>query len=854
MARPPARPKPPTAPRAATTAGASPEQALSAYRAKRNFAETPEPAGAPAAPGARLVVQHHFATRDHFDLRLEVDGVLKSWAIARGPSANPRDKRLAVRTEDHPLDYAMFEGLIPKGQYGGGTVILWENATFAPLNGDPGAAIARGEIKFRAFGARMRGDWVLVRMKSRPGEKRENWLLIKERDDFAEPDDGLITRFPHSVATGRSREEIETGASSRVWDSRQNSTDKRGGAQPPRTGMRRTTSPAFVSPSLCERADHPPDGDDYLYEMKYDGYRMQLAVGDTIHLWTRSGLDWTTKFGPIVAAARSLTCASAFIDGEVVVLDTRGLSDFPALVGALEAGRAHAILFMAFDLLACDGVDGRALPLVERKAQLATLLTGAPPALRYASHIVGDGARVFEKAAASGAEGLIAKKASSPYRSGRTSDWLKIKAYPRDDVLIIGYMPAQPAGFRSLLAATPADDGLRYVGRIGTGYAARTRETVWARLRPAAAGPPALSNPALLPRGAVYIARPLRAEIRFGGWTADGQLRQARFLGLRDDGAPAPTPAKETAMPEPKSPPAQSAVAKKSATAPSAAPVVITHPDRVLYPQNAVTKGDVAAYYAVIAPRMRRHLQDRPVSLLRAPDGIDAAVFFQRHPPKGMTRGVIPVPVDDDIYMALDGALGLQSAAQFSTLEVHGWMGRRDKLDHPDRLVFDLDPDEGLPFASVKTAARAIADHLASIGVRSWPMLSGGKGVHVVAPLDRTRPFDEIEPFAAGFARGLARQEPDHFVATMSKARRKGRIFIDWLRNKKAATAIVPWSLRARNGATVALPTTWDALESIDSAASFTIADAPALDDPWEGFFETRQTIPQAALDFVRTA
>ncbi|MFT4099171.1 MAG: DNA ligase D [Rhodoblastus sp.] len=828
--------------------------ALSTYRTKRDAKQTPEPFGATSPRGRRLIVQHHFATRDHYDLRLEVDGVLKSWAVTRGPSADPHDKRLAVRTEDHPLDYAAFEGLIPKGQYGGGTVILWESTSYTPLNGDPGKAIDKGEIKFDAHGARMRGRWVLVRMKTK--EKRENWLLIKERDEYAEDDDGLTARFPDSVSSARSRKEIEEGKAARarllpggrgLGRSRDQAEDASPPhANPPPQGGRQKTPalPAFVSPQLCGQAEIPPAGAEWLYEMKYDGYRLQLAcAGVEARLSTRSGLDWSEKFGAIAADAARLPCKSALIDGEAVVLNDKGLSDFPGLVAALESQRYADIVLMAFDLLALDGKDLRAEPLTARKNKLAALLAKGPMAnIRFAAHIEGDGKAVFDSAVAAGAEGIIAKRRDAPYRSGRSDAWLKIKGYPRQDVLIVAYKPStKGALFASLHAALEEDGELRYIGGIGTGFSDEARKAIFGKLKSAAAKGPPDNLRGAIPRGLKFLAAPLRAEIRFGGWTGSGHLRQARFLALRED------------LPVPKITPKTShAKPAQRRDASDETPLAITHPDRVVFPEDGVTKGEVADYYAAVGDRILRHLKDRPVSIVRAPDSI-AETFFQRHPLKGMARGVIDIQqAADEPYMALDGALGLRTAAQFGAIELHGWMSRLDALDNPDRMIFDLDPDEAVTFAEVKKAAREIAQHLEEIGLKSWPMITGGKGVHVVIPLDRSLAFEETEIFAEGFAKGLAEQAPDKFVATMSKARRKGRIFVDWLRNKKSATAILPWSLRARKGATVATPLSWAQLARVKSAGAYTIRTAPRRADPWDDFFATRQTIAQAALAFMK--
>ncbi len=780
--------------------------ALTDYRAKRDFKKTPEPEGAAVEPGHRLIVQHHFATRDHYDLRLEIDGVLVSWAVTRGPSANPRDRRLAVRTEDHPLDYATFEGLIPKGQYGGGTVILWEYATFSPINGDPAEAVRKGEIKFIAHGERMRGGWVLVRMHTK--EKRENWLLIKERDEFAEDDDSLTARFPKSVSTLRTRGQIEKGAPRKAPAAK---------AAP--------KLPAFVAPQLCSVSETPPEGDNWIYELKYDGYRLELATaGASAKLYTRSGLDWSAKFAAIARDAAGLKCKSALIDGEAVVLDANGVSAFPALVSALEQRRSEAIQFVAFDLLSLDGVDLRKQALSKRQKALRKVVGEGSAHIRLAEHIAGDGQRVFAQAVAGGAEGIIAKDRNAPYASRRSHAWVKIKGYPRTDVVIVGYKPSTKTGnFASLHAAVEEDGQWRYVGGVGTGYSAAQRASIFARISPGASSKPPAGLVGDWPKDIRFIKQPLRAEIRFGGWTGERHLRQARFLALRED------------LPVKIAP-------KATAKAPA-----ITHADRIVYPADGVTKGEIAAYYEAVAERLAPHLANRPLSIVRAPDTI-AETFFQRHPLRGMEAGIVPVEVGAETYMALDGALGLHTAAQFGAIELHGWMSRIGALDAPDRMVFDLDPDEGLPFDEVKHAAADIAKALKEIGLQSWPLLSGGKGVHVVAPLDGGADYEETEPFAKGFAQALAAHQPQRFVATMSKQRRKGRIFVDWLRNKKSATAILPWSLRARPGAPVATPLTWEKLAQIKSAAAFDIKTALKLKDPWREFFALKQRLPRGAI------
>jgi bifunctional non-homologous end joining protein LigD len=826
---------------------------LDAYRAKRDFSRTREPAPetpAAQASGRRLIVQRHYATREHFDLRLEIDGVLASWAVTRGPSADPRDKRLAVRTEDHPLAYAAFEGVIPKGSYGGGTVLLWEATTYEPLNGDPAAALAKGEIKFFSHGARLRGAWVLVRMKPRPGEKGENWLLIKERDGFVETDDALARRYATSLVSGRDRDAVEAGAPARAQTAtpRAPKTAATPAKQAPvdAPGLAR---PAFVAPMLCAVADAPPQGAGWLAEMKYDGYRLQLAVGEGgASAYTRSGLDWSTRFAGLVAAAAVLPCRAAALDGEAVVFDDKGLSDFPALVAALDGSGASAIVFVAFDLLSLDGRDLRARPLAARKAALRTLLADAPPTLRFADHVEGDVARVFADVGRAGAEGIVAKRVDAPYLSGRSSDWVKVKAARREDVVIIGFMPSTKGeSFASLLAAVEEEGALRYAGRVGTGYGGAQRARLAPRLT-AGERPAALSGPVAPPRGAVFLKTAFRAEIGHGGWTGEGQLRQARFLAPRDDlPVGSPLAALTSALTG-----EASKAAPKSQVKRKEAAMTLTHPERVVFPEAGLTKGDVAAYFDAVADRLAPYLKDRPVSILRAPDGVGAETFFQRHPLKGMTRGVVEVASEGKIYMALDGAEGLRTAAQFGAVELHGWMSRLDALDRPDRVIFDLDPHESLSFEAVKAGARRVAEALTAVGLKSWPLLSGGKGVHVVAPLDRSLSVADVEVFAKGVAQGLAADAPERFVATMSKARREGRIFIDWLRNKRGATAILPWSPRARARAGVAVPVSWADLDAAPAADAFSLRDAAKRRDGWDGFFTTRQTIQAGTLAFLR--
>ena len=793
---------------------------LHKYRSKRNFELTPEPLGQERLhAGERLVIQLHFARRMHFDLRLEIDGVLVSWAVTRGPSANPRDKRLAVRTEDHPVSYGSFEGLIPKPHYGGGTVILWESCNYRSLNGSTSKGLIDGHIKFECNGKRMKGAWALARMKTQ--EKSENWLLIKDRDAFAETDDSLASRFLTSVVSGLSRDEIAGVSKSRK---------KRSSLEIP--------APAFIAPQLCKIAEEPPEGDEWAFEMKYDGYRLIVtAAGQNVKIYTRSGQDWSDKFPSLRSAIQGLYLTPVVIDGEAVVLNKKGISDFPALVAALQSNRNGSIVFVAFDLLINDGEDIRKLPYLERKKRLKLLIPHSNERVRYGEHVESGGATMFKSVTAAGGEGIIAKRMTAPYNTGRSNNWIKIKGELREDALIIGFMPSDKhKGFASLLAAKKNDHGLTYVVRIGTGYNRANRPIRDKLLVNSIQSPPQILNPELLPRGAIFIKSSFGAELQFGGWTSDQQMRQARFLGIQTDrGAEMKSiPKGETTL--------LPAVASTWR---------ITHLCRVLFPKDKVSKGDIAEYYYTIRASILPHLENRPISLLRVPNSIDEEVFFQRHPLTGINQGVRRFGDAREPNFALVGEEGLAVAVQFGAIEFHGWNARLPNIDRPDRIIFDLDPDDKLPFAEVKSAAGLLRDYLNAAGLQSWPLLTGGKGVHVVIPLDRSNSADEIERFCKQFAKRIEAEHPKQFVANMSIAKRKGKIFIDYLRNRTKATAMVPWSLRARPGAPIAAPLSWEMLQTAKSARDYTIHAFPD-EEYWPDFLKSQQRLEKNILKLVQ--
>jgi bifunctional non-homologous end joining protein LigD len=806
---------------------------LGPYNAKRDFARTAEPPGKAGKRRTRtlaFVVQKHAATRLHWDFRLEWEGVLLSWAVTRGPSTDTGVRRLAVRTEDHPLDYGGFEGTIPKGEYGGGTVMLWDRGTWEPID-EPGAGVAAGKFHFILHGERMRGEWVLIRLKpnaEKDGRNgRESWLLFKIADDHAGGDD-LVATHATSVATGRDMAAIAGGSD--VWPKtrRPGTAAAVTASPPPAEKAGRRVPPKFRAPQLATLVDTPPTGSDWLHETKYDGYRVQLAIGGgAVVAYTRSGLDWSAKFAPIVAAAAKLDCATALIDGEICALDKDGRPQFGALQTALQDG--GALICFAFDLLEHDGNDLAAMPLVERKAALAALLAEAPPQIVYAEHVRGGGERMFAALCGAGYEGVVSKRASARHVGGRSKSWLKAKCTRRQEFVIGGWSASEKGrGFASLLLGVEEKAGLGYAGRVGTGFDARALADLSARLAGLATAAAPFAGPlsAAARRRAHWVRPELVAEIAFAEFTPGGHVRHASFIGLREDKPAAEVVAEVAASPlRPQSRPG-GALARPG--------VAITSPDRVVFPELGLTKGALAEYYALLGKAMLPDLAGRPISLVRCPQGRAKACFFQKHDSGMFADSVRHVAIAESDgnaadYLYVEDAAGLLACVQMGTIEFHGWGSRVADLEHPDRLVIDLDPDEGLDFAVVKAAAVLVRDRLKALGLASAPMVTGGKGVHVVAPLEPHADWPAVKAFARGFAERLAREQPDAFTATMSKAKRRGRIFIDWLRNQRGATAVLPFSVRAREGAGVAMPLSWAELAEVSAGNSFSAADPAAV-------------------------
>lgn len=849
---------------------------LKRYWAKRNFKVTPEPRGAVARGGHnRFVVQKHAARRLHYDFRLELGGTLKSWAVAKGPSLDPSDKRLAVHVEDHPLDYADFEGTIPEGEYGGGTVMVWDRGTWEPL-GDPAEGLAAGHLKFELRGEKLRGRWVLVRMGGRArSERTDNWLLIKERDQAARPGDGtsLIDDENRSAATGRSMEEI-AASGDRVWTAGRERTRESAKARKAkrraagtRTSRKGRTAKShrladFVPPELPTLVDRPPDGPEWLHEIKLDGYRMLCRVDrGRVHFLTRTGQDWTDRF-PALAKSR-LDVDSALIDGEIVSVDERGVSNFQTLQEVLSKGRDAALRFYAFDLLRLDGTNLQSSGLEIRKARLKKLLDqnreGAPGFV-LSEHIDGRGEQVFEKACRLSLEGIVSKRRDAAYRPGRSTDWVKTKCGARQEFVIGGFTEhsKETRSIGALLIGYYEDGDFRYAGRVGTGFTSTTRRTLRRQLEPLRRRTaPFQSTPAATRRGAIWVEPRLVAEIAYSNWTRDGVLRHPSFQGLRAD-KPASAVTREQAKSMSDATTQRRTVrADRSVTV---AGIVLTHPDRVLYEAQGLTKRDLAEYYVSVADAMLPHLKGRPLSLVRCPVGQGKSCFYQKHPgasaPKALRRVQIREKSGTHEYVVADDVAGLVALVQMGVLEVHPWGSRADDVERPDRIIFDLDPAPDVNWTRVVDAAAALRDRLKELGLESFLKTTGGKGLHVVAPIRPGREWPEVKTFCKAVVTAMERDEPDAYTTNMSKRERDGRIFLDYLRNDRGSTAIAPFSTRARPGAPVATPLFWRELGPKLDPRKYNVLTVPGRlkalkSDPWAEMLETRQQISAKALAAV---
>ncbi|TCM14026.1 bifunctional non-homologous end joining protein LigD [Novosphingobium sp. PhB165] len=812
--------------RALKTKHTQAEERLGKYREKRDFSRTAEPSGATgSAPGNGFVVQKHAASRLHFDFRLELDGVLVSWAVTRGPSTNPDDKRLAVRTEDHPLDYARFEGTIPKGEYGGGTVMLWDNGTWETIPGkDPRKTLTEGHLHFVLHGRRMQGEWILFRLKPRGKEKGENWILRKVHDEFAGGSDELTGANLTSIDTGRTMEEIAAGKAVPKRKARNGKpvTAPNQDSAGPGRGRKASSPPPFQPVQLAALVDCVPPGDRWLHELKYDGYRTLLAVGGSEgRAYTRSGLDWSDRFAALIAEAQKLGARSALIDGEAVVTLPDGRTSFQALQTALKAN-PDAIDYFAFDLLELDGEDLTGLPLIERKERLAALIGKGGGRLRYSDHIVGKGEKLLASFCSAGLEGVISKRIDARYSGSRSGSWVKTKCIRRQEFVIVGWTPSdKKRGFRSLLLGVNENGKLRYAGKVGTGFTVDEIDRLMEIMASLERKEPTVEAPRAAVRSAHWIEPKLVAEIAYIEFTDEGVLRHPSYLGLREDKKP------EAIVLETEAPVA-------AAIAPVADAVRISNRERVIFPEGKLTKGQLADYYETVAPIMLPWAGSRPISLVRCPQGRAKKCFFQKHDTGSFGSQVKQIGIrekegHEEAYLFVDTPAGLLTCVQMGTIEFHGWGARIEDIEKADRLVFDLDPDEGLDFKNVVSAAFHVRDMLAQMGLTTFPMVTGGKGVHVIAPLTPSAEWPEVKDFAHRFALALSQAEPQRFTAALAKAKRAGRIFVDYLRNQRGATAVMPYSARSREFAPIAVPVTWEELRDIDSPSRWHIGDGAEM-------------------------
>ena len=890
------------------------DRQLERYRSMRDFSATAEPRGTPRAKspaatpeGEPFVVQKHAARQLHYDFRLGWQGVLKSWAVAKGPSYFTGDKRLAVEVEDHPMEYGGFEGTIPKGQYGGGTVMVWDYGTWTPVE-NPERGFADGNLKFELHGTKLKGKWALIRMKRNPARDhsdKPSWLLIKERDEYAQPDDApAITEVaPDSAVTGRTIEQIAENQD-HVWDSRKGlRTSEDAKVEVPKKAAKLATKrqrkrsakltkllhsapqekfPGFIAPQLAQQATAPPAGPEWIHELKLDGYRLQIHIrtrtgkdGSRIAtLYTRKGLDWTVRMREIAHAAAQLDVEEAIIDGEVVVLDEKGKTSFADLQAAFQEGKKTHLTYFAFDLLHLDGRNLRELSLVDRKALLADLLarSGSESSLRYSEDISAPGDAVFAEACKLGAEGIVSKIASAKYSTGRANAWLKIKCVQEQELVIGGFtLPGKGGrGIGALLLGYYEGGKLRYAGRSGTGFTEQTHRMLRSRLDALVQkNSPFAEVPREVLRDAHWVKPQLVAQIAFANWTADNLVRQAAFKGLRED-KPALEVVRERAMVTEELPAALPQPKRSSRSTPErhrsdqarekiSAKLSITHPGKILDSESGLTKQQLAEYYLAVAEHMLPHVADRPLSIVRCPGGIGKPCFFQKHIGLGgLPNGVNSVPVPNrktrktEEFLTLNTSEGLIGLAQLGALEIHPWGSKNSTLETPDRIIFDLDPDSRIAWRTLADAAAELRDRLVQLKLVSFLKSTGGKGLHVVVPIAPEYEWPVIKQFAYDMVVQMERDNPRLFITKMTKAERTNRIYLDYLRNDRESTAIAPFSPRARSGVPAAVTLDWQELQDAERplfyVSGFAGWRARLQSDPWQAMIRSRQHLTEAAL------
>lgn len=826
---------------------------LDEYERKRNFTKTTEPRGGFAKnAGGIFTVQKHAARTLHYDLRLELDGVLKSWAIPKGPSLNPEDKRLAVHVEDHPLEYASFEGIIPKGEYGGGTVMLWDQGFWFPI-GNPHEGISKGALKFILCGKKLKGKWALVKLKESE-EGKDEWLLVKEHDEVEVRE--ITEEEPLSAATGRSIKEIAE-AKEAVWTGDEVPKAEGLPGLPGVPGAEKKELPRLLKPELATLVDKPPPGDNWLHEIKYDGYRILSRVHEgVVELYTRNGNNWTGKFPSIAEAVKKIPLKEAWLDGEIVFLKEDGTTSFDGIQDALSAGTDKDLTYFIFDISFFNGYSLVDAPLSFRKELVKALLESAEgkEPVRFSSHVEGRGAEFFESACGYRVEGIISKRRDSKYREGRSSAWLKMKCHKRQEFVIGGY--TEPGGtrkgFGALLTGVYDPEGrLIYTGRVGTGFNEKSLAEVWEKVKGLEVDKPLFSNPptGIEAKGVHWVRPELVVEIEFSEWTTEGIIRHASFQGLRGDKPPRevvrerPESLTEAATPQTK----------------ERVKIKLTNPDKIYYPDKGITKKDLVDYYEMVSELMLPHLAGRPLTLVRCPEGYDKECFFQKHSEQTMPKELRRIDIKEneggiETYLIADDIKGLLGLVQMGVLEIHTWGSRAEALEFPDKIVFDIDPDPSLPWERLVESAILLREVLREIGLESFPKTTGGKGMHIVIPLLPERDWEEVKAFTKAVAEYIAKGLPERFTSMMTKSRRTGKIFIDYMRNIRGATAIEAYSTRAKAKAPVAAPISWEELLSGVRSDAFTVENMEEriiglTKDPWEGYFKLRQSITKEMKD-----
>jgi bifunctional non-homologous end joining protein LigD len=912
---------------------------LTEYKKKRNFRRTREPAGKVARrKGFSYVIQKHAASHLHYDFRLELDGVLKSWAVPKGPCLDPKQKRLAMHVEDHPVDYGGFEGTIPQGEYGGGTVMLWDRGSWEPVD-DPHQAYREGKLKFKLHGEKLSGGWMLVRRHARDADERQNnvWFLIKERDETAQPieEGDILEEQPLSVSSGRDLNEI-AGAGDRVWKSNRSSNGKakpgakaRSGKSAAKQAIGRTTKtkraakekvtasaskkiaksaaaakaipgaakgdlPEWLEPQKATLAEAAPTGDEWLHEIKFDGYRMLCRIdGKQVRFISRNQQDWTSRLPHLVEAARGLGLKQALLDGEVVVMEPDGTTNFQSLQNVFRDRRTGELTYQVFDLLYINGYDLRGAALLDRKQALSQLLQplGDAGPLRYTEHLAGNGPEFLKHACKLGLEGVVSKRRDRAFQPGRGYDWLKAKCIQRDEFVIGGFTDPSGSrtGFGALLLGYHEGDQLKYAGKVGTGFTEKTLKDLLGRLKPLEqsespfADRKTRTGPA---RTAHWTDPQLVAQIEFSNWTNDHLLRHPSFIGLRED-----KPAEEVVRDKPL--PVSEAVRKSTgngrhskaahagkkaketrpmkrsessgtshrgevheASKEEFAGVRLTSPDKELYPEQGITKLELAEYYFGVAEWILPHLANRPLVLVRCPEGRDDECFYQKHPGMGTPKNLRQIPVREktrnEKYLVVDDVEGLISLVQIGALEIHVWGSLADNIERPNRLIFDLDPDPSVQWPRVVESAQQIRDFLLELKLESFIKTTGGKGLHLVVPIARRHDWDEAKEFCKRAAEAIVAADPKRYTSNMSKAARTNKIFIDYLRNGRGSTAVCAYSTRAKPGAPVSVPLTWEELKPAIRSDQFNVRNLQQrLDklkqDPWEGIDEVTQSLTKGA-------